>query len=148
MTLERKQLAIVSALAAVVFVSIFATQTLLWLALLVFLARLASRRARFPRTPLDGPILAFCLWTLLSASFSVSPAVSLESASKLVLFLLFYLAVDTLASEAARERVLTAALLGGLALVSLTILQFFLLGFDTLSLRPRASPPATRSLDT
>src|SRR2546428_99492 len=126
-----------AALAAVVFVSIFATQALLWLALLVFLARLASRRARFPRTPLDGPILAFCLWTLLSASFSVNPALSLESASKLVLFLLFYLTIDTLASESARERVLTAALLGGLALVSLTILQYFLLGFDTLRLRPR-----------
>ena len=137
MTLERKQLAIMAALAAVVFVSIFATQTLLWLALLVFLARLVSRRARFPRTPLDGPILAFCLWTLLSASFSVNPALSLESASKLVLFLLFYLTIDTLASESARERVLTAALLGGLALVSLTILQYFLLGFDTLRLRPR-----------
>ena len=137
MTLERKQLAMVAALGAVMCVSIFATQILLDLGLLVFLIRLVTRRVHFPRTPLDGPILAFCLWTLLSASFSANPSLSQLYAGKLYLFLLFYLAVDTLASEAARERVLTAALLGGLALVSLTILQYFLLGFDTLSLRPR-----------
>jgi len=137
LTLERKQLAMVAALGAVLCVSIFATQILLDLGLLVFLIRLVTRRVHFPRTPLDGPILAFCLWTLLSASFSANPSLSQLYAGKLYLFLLFYLAVDTLASEAARERVLTAALLGGLALVSLTILQYFLLGFDTLSLRPR-----------
>jgi O-antigen ligase len=137
LTLERKQLAMVAALGAVMCVSIFATQILLDLGLLVFLIRLVTRRVHFPRTPLDGPILAFCLWTLLSASFSANPSLSQLYAGKLYLFLLFYLAVDTLASEAARERVLTAALLGGLALVSLTILQYFLLGFDTLSLRPR-----------
>jgi len=137
LTLERKQLAIAAALAAVLCVSIFATQILLDLGLLVFLIRLVTRRVHFPRTALDGPILAFCLWTLLSASFSDNPSLSQLYAGKLYLFLLFYLAVDTLASEAARERVLTAVLLGGLALASLTILQYFLLGFDTLNLRPR-----------
>ena len=137
MTLERAQLAGVAALAAVVFVSIFATQLLLALALLAFFARLASGRLRFPRTPLDAPTLAFCLWTLLSASFSTSPALAHDHAKKLVLFLLFYLAVVTLAQEIGRERILTAALLGGLSLASLTILQYFLLGFDTLNLRPR-----------
>ena len=60
-----------------------------------------------------------------------------------MLFLLFYLAVDTLASPNARHRVLTAALLGGLALASLTILQYFLLGFDTLNGRPQASSATT-----
>ena len=137
MNLERAQLAIVAALAAAAFVSIFATQLLLDLGLLVLFARILRGQARFPRTPLDGPTLAFCLWTLLSASFSNNPGHSHDSAKKLVLFLLFYLAVDTLASPNARQRVLTAALLGGLALASLTILQYFLLGFDTLNGRPR-----------
>jgi len=137
MNLERAQLAIVAALAAAAFVSIFATQLLLVLGLLVFFARLLAGRFRFPRTPLDRPTLAFCLWTLLSASFSTNPGLSHEYAKKLLLFLLFYLAVDTLASANARHRVLTAALLGGLALACLTILQYFLLGFDTLNLRPR-----------
>jgi len=137
LNLERAQLAIVAALAAAAFVSIFATQLLLALGLLVFFARLLWGRARFPRTPLDGPTLAFCVWTLLSASFSNNPGHSHDSAKKLLLFLLFYLAVDTLASPNARHRVLTAALLGGIALASLTILQYFLLGFDTLNGRPR-----------
>ena len=137
MNLERAQLATVAALAAASFVSIFATQLLLDVGILLLLARILGGRARFPRTPLDGPILAFCLWTLLSASFSSDPAHSHDSAKKLLLFLLFYLAVDTLASPNARHRVLTAALLGGLALSSLTIVQYFLLGFDTLNVRPR-----------
>jgi O-antigen ligase len=127
----------VGGLAASLFVSIFATQALLALALLVFLARLATRRTRFPRTSVDGPTLAFCLWTLLSASFSANPALSHEYAKKLLLFLLLYVAIDTLAVEGARERVLTGALLGGLALAGLTIVQYFLLGFDTLEHRPR-----------
>ncbi|MFI5007702.1 MAG: O-antigen ligase family protein [Solirubrobacterales bacterium] len=137
MNLERAQLAIVAALAAAAFVSIFATQLLLGVGILVLFARILGGRVRFPRTPLDGPTLAFCLWTLLSASFSTNPGHSHDSAKKLVLFLLFYLAVDTLASPNARHRVLTAALLGGLALSSLTLLQYFLLGFDTLNVRPR-----------
>jgi O-antigen ligase len=137
LNLERAQLAIVAALAAAAFVSIFATQRLLELGLLVLLVRLLRGRTAFPRTPLDGPTLAFCVWTLLSASFSSDPGHSIDSAKKLLLFLLFYLAVDTLASPNARHRVLTAALLGGLALASLTILQYFLLGFDTLNGRPR-----------
>jgi hypothetical protein len=137
LNLERAQLAIVAALAAAAFVSIFATQLLLGVGILVLFARILGGRVRFPRTPLDGPTLAFCLWTLLSASFSTNPGHSHDSAKKLVLFLLFYLAVDTLASPNARHRVLTAALLGGLALSSLTLLQYFLLGFDTLNVRPR-----------
>ena len=125
-----------AALAATVFVSIFASQALLLLGLLVLGARLALGRARAIRTPVDGPILALCVWTLLSASFSANPLVSHEDAKKLVLFALFYLAVETLSGEADRERVLTGALMGGLALAGLTVLQHALLGFDTLSARP------------
>jgi len=127
----------VAALAAAVFVSIFATEILLVLGLLVLAARLALGRARLARTPLDGPLLAFCVWTLLSASFSTDPLVSHEHAKKLLLFALFYLATETLSREADRERVLTAVLMGGLALAGLTAAQHALLGFDTLQARPR-----------
>jgi len=136
-TLERGQLGAVAALAAVVSVSIFATQLLLVVGVLAFLARLLAGRARFPRTPLDGPTLALCLWTLLSASFSSNPALSHVYSKKLLLFVLLYVAIDSLASDQARDRVLTATFLGGLALAGLTVVQYFVLGFDSLHLRPR-----------
>jgi O-Antigen ligase len=126
----------VAAVAAALFVSIFASEALLALGLLVLGARLALGRARVVRTPLDGPLLAFCVWTLLSAAFSPAPLVSVDHARKLLLFTLFYLGQETLSREADRERVLTAAFVGGLALSGLIVLQHAFLGFDTLGTRP------------
>jgi O-antigen ligase len=119
-------------------VSIFAAQILLALGALVFLVRLALGRTRLTRTPLDGPILAFVVWTLLSASFSPQPIVSHESAKKLLLFVLPYLALDALVDGRARERVMDGVLLGGVALAAGAILQYYFLGFDTLNNRPRS----------
>ena len=136
MSLDRAQRAAVAAIAATCAVSIFAAQVVLVLACLVFAARLVLGRASWPRLPLDGPTLAFCVWTLLSASFSPEPVLSFERAKKLVLFALLYLAVDTLAERRARERILDAALLGGLVLGAGAVVQYYFLGFDTLTSRP------------
>ena len=138
MPLERVQLGLIAAIAATCIVSIFAAQVLLTLAALVFLARLVSGRTRIQRLALDGPILAFSVWTLLSASFSHDPLTSHESAKKLVLFALLYVALDSLAAERDRERVLDAALLGGLVLGAGSLIQYYFLGFDTLTNRPRS----------
>jgi O-antigen ligase len=127
-----------AAIAATGMVSIFAAQVLLFLAVLTFAARLWHGRTRLERSPLDGPILAFCVWTLLSASFSPDPATSHDSAKKLVLFALFYLGIDAMTAERDRGRILDAALLGGLALSAGSILQYYFLGFDTLGNRPRS----------
>ncbi len=102
------------------------------------LARLVLKRAQWPRLPIDGPLLAFSVWTLLSAAFSSDPMASHESAKKLVLFLLVYLAVDSMRDSEARERILDAALLGGLVLSTGTVLQYHLLGFDTIGNRPHS----------
>jgi hypothetical protein len=59
------------------------------------------------------------------------------AAKKLVLFALLYLAVDCGASARARERLVAAGLSGALALSILSVLQFLLLGFDTVNNRPR-----------
>jgi O-antigen ligase len=107
-------------------------------ALLVQLARIVAGRARFLKLSVDAPILAFCVWTLLSASFSRDPVESFEDAKKLVLFLLFYLAADAMTEEWARERILGAALLGGLVLSAGAVLQFYWLGFDTINNRPHS----------
>jgi O-antigen ligase len=129
----------VAGVAATCLVSIFASQGILFsAALLVQVARVLTGRARFMRLSVDAPILAFCVWTLLSASFSRNPLESFEDAKKLVLFLLFYLAVDVMSEERARERVLAAALLGGLVLSAGVVLQFYCLGFDTINNRPHS----------
>jgi len=134
--LERAQLGLVAAIAATSFVSIFAAQALLALGILVFLVRLALGATRLRRLPVDKPILAFAVWSLLSASFASDPPAAYEDAKKLVLFAVLYLAVDSLADREQRERVIDAALLGASALGGFVLLQFHLLGFDSLNHRP------------
>ena len=138
MRLERAQLALVAAVAATCSVSIFAAQLLTALAAIVFAARLVRREVALPRLPLDGPTLAFCVWTLLSAAFSQAPLVSQATAKKLVLFVLLYLAVDAATAVRDRERLLDAALLGGLVLAAGSLVQYYFLGFDTMDNRPRS----------
>ncbi len=127
-----------AAVAATCLVSIFAAGVALFAAIVVQFARIATGRARFLRLPVDAPILAFSVWTLLSASFSRDPVESFEDAKKLVLFLLFYIAADVMTEERPRERVLDAALLGGLVLSAGAVLQFYCLGFDTIHNRPHS----------
>jgi hypothetical protein len=136
--LERAQLALVAAVAATCSVSIFAAQLLTALAAAVFVVRVARREVSLPRLPLDGPTLAFCVWTLLSAAFSQAPLVSQASAKKLVLFVLLYLAVDAATVVRDRERLLDAALLGGLVTAAGSLVQYHFLGFDTMDNRPRS----------
>ncbi len=136
MRLERLQLALVAAVVGTCQVSIFAAELLLAIASLVFVMRLVAGHATFPRLPLDGPILAFCVWTLLSASFSPDPLLSHESSKKLVLFVLLYMVVETATAGSRRERLVDAALLGGLALGAGALAQYYLLGFDTVNHRP------------
>jgi O-antigen ligase len=136
LTLERAQLGLLAALAATTPVSIFASETLLALSVVVLVARLATRRTHLARTPLDTPLLALLVWTLLAASFAQDPARSHEDSKKLVLYVLFYLAVEVLAREDDRKRVLGAALLGGLALAGLMVCQWLFLGYDRLDQRP------------
>ncbi len=136
MQLERAQLGLLAALAATASISIFASETLLALSLLVLAARLLRKRTRLVSSVVDTPLVAFAVWTLLAASFAADPAHSHEDAKKLLLFSLFYLAVEVMSRDAGRERVLTALLLGGLALASLVVLQHHLLGFDRINRRP------------
>lgn len=138
MKLERAQLALVASVAATCSVSIFAAQLLTALAAAVFVLRLARREVSLPRLPLDGPTLAFSVWTLLSAAFSQAPLVSQATAKKLVLFALLYLAVDAATAVRDRERLLDAALLGGLVLAAGSLVQYHFLGFDTMDNRPRS----------
>ncbi len=136
MRLERAQLGLLAALAAAIPVSVFAAEIALALGVLVFAARLLRRETRLEPTPLDAPLLAFAVWTLLSASFAADPAAAHEDAKKLVLFVVFYLAANRLTRGPDRERVLAALLMGGLALGASMVADYHLLGHDTLDRRP------------
>jgi O-antigen ligase len=137
-SLDRVQASLLAAVAATCLVSIFAAQLLLALAIVIYLARLVRRQARLPRLALDAPILAFCVWTLLAASFSSDPIASHESTKKLVLFALLYVAVDTLTQEERRERLMDCAMLGGLLLGADALIQYYFQGYDTLNNRPHS----------
>ena len=102
----------------------------------MLLLRLLLGRTPPARTPLDAPILAFAVWTLLSASFSSDPAASHVYSKKLLLLGVFFLAVDSLAEPRIRDRVMSASLLGGIALAGFVVLQYHALGFDGFNNRP------------
>jgi len=134
--LARAQTALLAALAATTVVSVFASELLLSLSLVVLLLRVVRKDVRLRRTPVDTPLAAFAVWTLLAACFALQPALAHESAKKLLLFLLFYLALEVTTDAERREQVLAAVLLGGLALVALMAAQHAFLGYDRLDRRP------------
>jgi len=135
--LERAQLGLLAAVAATIPVSIFAAETLLALVLVTSALLLVRGRLRLDRTPLDAPLFAFAVWTILSASFAADPLRAHEDSKKLLLFALFYIAVATLSPADPRERVLGGLFLGGLALALLMIVQFHVLGHQGLDERPQ-----------
>jgi O-antigen ligase len=134
--LERAQLGFLGALAATIPVSIFAAEVALACGVMVLAVRLARAQARLVATALDAPLLAFAVWTLLSASFADDPSAANGEAKELLLFALFYVAVSALARGEDRERVLSALLLGGIGLGGLVVLQYHVLGYDSLDRRP------------
>jgi len=134
--LDRLQLAVTAILAATCLVSIFAAEVALGVLGFIQVLRLAKGETRLEHLPLDGPILAFAVWTCLSASFSREPLAAQKSVGKLVLFAVLYLATDALRKEGRRERVLDAAMLGGLLLASGALLQYYFLDYDLPDRRP------------
>ena len=137
-SLLRMQVALLAATAASATVSVFAAQVGLALVALVYFARLARRETRGFALPVDASVGAFAIWTFMSAAFAPSPIASHESAKKLVLFFLLYFAAEALRAHDARESLLDAMLIGGIALASLGILQYLFLGYDTMDMRPRS----------
>lgn len=82
--------------------SIFAANLGLNLSLLAWIIRSALlRQFYFRRTPLDQPLLWFAGLTVLSAIFSIEPAVSLPKLKSLLLFGVVYLLASNLRAVAA-----------------------------------------------
>jgi O-antigen ligase len=131
------RVALLAGLAAASAISIFASQILLAIAFVVLLVLAISGRVPFPKTPMDVPILALVVWTLLSASFALDPAKAHEEAKKLVLFAVFYVAVAATTSNEARERTMSGFLIGSLSLSSLMVMEAVFLGQSDLAHRPQ-----------
>ncbi len=136
--LLRAQVALLAATAASATVSVFASQVGLALIAILHLIRTIRRETRGFALPIDAAVGAFAIWTFMSAAFAPSPIAAHESAKKLVLFLLLYFAAEALRSEACRELLTDAMLIGGLALSTLAVLQYAFLGYDTMDSRPRS----------
>lgn len=137
-SLLRAQVALLAATAASATISVFAAQVGLALVGLLHLVRTVRRETRGFALPIDAAVGAFAIWTFMSAAFAPSPIAATESAKKLVLFLLLYFAAEALRTDACRELLLDAMLMGGVALASLALLQFAFLGYDTMDTRPRS----------
>ena len=137
MSLASIRLALLVALAAASVLSVFASQLVLAAASLLLLGLCASGRLSFPRTPIDVPIVALVVWSLLSASFAVDPGNAHEHAKKLLLFAVFYVAVAGINDDASREKVATGLVLSGLALSALMVMEAVFLGQSDLEHRPR-----------
>ena len=135
--LDEWQPALLAAVVATCVASVAVSQFFLTLALLALVVRLATGRARLHRISMTVPVLAFGVWTQLSACFAEDPVAAHEAAKKLVLFVVLWIAADSLGRTRVRERVLDVALLGGLVLGIGCLAQYYLLGFDTLDNRPR-----------
>ncbi len=143
MKLERAQTGLLAALAATASISIFASETLLALSLLVLAAGScagASGSGRPASTRRSSP----------SRSGRCSPPPSrptrparTKTPRSCVLFALFYVALEVMARDAGHERVLSAVLLGGLALATLVVLQHHFLGYDRSTTGRPASSATT-----
>ncbi|MEO8500249.1 MAG: O-antigen ligase family protein [Vicinamibacteria bacterium] len=137
-SLLRAQVTLLAVTAACAAISVFAAQVGLALVGLIHVVRTLRRETRGFALPIDAAVGAFAIWTFMSAAFAPSPIAAHESAKKLVLFLLLYFAAEALRTEACREVLLDAMLMGGLALATLAVLQYAFLGYDTMDNRPRS----------
>jgi O-antigen ligase len=124
-------------LAAVQF-SIAIAQIFLTLALLAWAATLVAEHRRPSAPPWMLSLLLFAGWTLVSAIFSTDRAVSLIDTKQLVLFLLVPLTYEVV-DERAAVPMTTIVLAAGAASALVGIVQYSILHYDNLDLRPRST---------
>jgi O-antigen ligase len=119
-------------------ISIAAANILLTIALLLWVVSLAVRRARPEVPPFFWPLLAYGGATLLSVAFSLDPLASLIDSKQLVLYLIVP-AVFQLARSSRTRSVVTVVVSVGAASAAIGVIQYGMLGFDGLRLRPQGT---------
>ena len=136
--LDRLTTALLLAFVATVQVSIVAAQTLFVALLLAWAATLMRDRARPAVPPFFWPLLAYAAVTLISSAFSIDPIESIIDSRQLYLFLIVPVVYDLARGPRTRTVVDVIVTVGALAAVY-GIIQYGMLHFDSLRLRPRGT---------
>ena len=118
--------------------SIAASQILLAVGAIAWLASHISRGERLEAPRFFWPLLAYAVCTLLSSGFSLDPAVSFTDSKQLVLLLLVPITYD-LARGGRAHSVMSVVLTIGAASAFVGILQYAVLNFDGLGRRPQGT---------
>ena len=136
--LDRLTTALLLAFVATVQVSIVAAQALFMALLLAWLATLVRDRARPAAPPFFWPLVAYAAVTLISSAFSIDPIESIIDSRQLYLFLIVPVVYDLARGPRLRTVVDVIVTVGALAAVY-GIIQYGMLHFDSLRLRPRGT---------
>lgn len=136
--LDRLTLALLFAFVATVQVSIVAAQAFLVLLLCAWLATLVRDRARPAAPRFFVPLLAYAAVTLISSAFSLDPIESFIDSRQLYLFLIVPVVYD-LARGPRSKTVIDVIITVGALAAAYGIIQYGMLHFDSLRLRPRGT---------
>ncbi len=117
--------------------SIAAAQICLTVAVIAWLMR-AYQTGTVALPSIAWPLVAYALWTLISAGVSRDPSVSVPDTKQLVLFLLVPVVFEFARGPRART-VATVALTIGAASAFIGVVQYGLLNYDNLGRRPQGT---------
>ena len=118
--------------------SIAAAQILLGIAVVVWLAMLATGRTRFAAPRFFWPLLAYAAITLIAAAFSSDPAASFFDSRQLALFLLVPLTYTLVAGHRGLT-MMTVILTCAAISAAFGIFQYGILHYDNLGRRPQGT---------
>ncbi len=136
--LDRVTTALLLAFVATVQVSIVAAQALLVLLLLAWVATLVRDKTRPTAPRFFWLLLAYAAVTLVSSAFSVDPIESFIDSQQLYLFLIVPVVYD-LARGRRTKTVMDVVITVGALAAAYGIIQYGMLHFDSLRLRPRGT---------
>jgi O-antigen ligase len=119
--------------AAVQF-SIWAGELLLWFTVLAWLVTVLANRERVTVPPMFWPLVAYAAVTLVSVAFSLDPQTSLYSSKQLLLFLVVPVVYRLARGERANTVLHVILTIGALSAV-LGVIQYGVLGYDSLARR-------------
>lgn len=124
--------------AATIQLSIFVAQASFGVAVLAWLALLATSGVRFEAPAFFKPLALYGVLTLVAAVFSISPGVSLVDSRQLLLYLMVPVVVAFARREVARRLVLILITVGA-ATAIFGIVQYGVLHYDHLGQRPHGT---------
>jgi O-antigen ligase len=136
--LDRLTMALLLAFVATVQISIVAAQAFLVLLLVAWIATLVRDRVRPTAPQFFLLLLGYAAITLVSSAFSIDPIESFIDSRQLYLFLIVPVVYD-LARGARTKTVMDVIITVGALAAAYGIIQYGMLHFDSLRLRPRGT---------